>query len=294
MSDAAEVITEPAGDPAPEASQASEPAAAPVSNEAPEGPSIEKFSTWQELEAGYQELESFRGASVRIPGPDAGVDDWKAFDEKISQVEGVVRLPADGDTEAWQNFYQRLGAPASPQDYTFSDVNGEAVSYDDDAAFASQAHSLGLTRAQADGMRQYLAGSVNELNSFAAEAHQAGMSKLKESWGKAFDHNVKLAQAAAKQLEGDLPGISDYMQNTPADKLDPDTLKMVKMMGDLMGETGVIDAQRADGIMTPDEAMLQAQEIRDNPDHPYNNELDPAHQAAQNKMADLYKIAYQR
>ena len=288
MSDAAENI-EPIVDPAP----AGDPAPAEPAPAAESRPSIEKFETWEDLESGYKELEAFRGNSVRIPGQEAGDDAWNEFNEKIMQVPGVVKLPAEGDTEGWQNFYQRLGAPGKPEDYQFTPIEG-VTDFDDDAGFAQQAHALGLTRQQADGLRQYLAQNVIQSTNEAAEAQQAGISELQQTWGKAFDHNVKLATAAAKQLDSELPGVAEYMENTPVEQMDANTVKMLNLFANMMGETGAIDVQRADGIMTPEEAMLQAQEMRDNPDHPYNNELDPAHQAAQKKMTDLYKIAYSK
>jgi hypothetical protein len=257
-------------------------------------PTNPKFESWADMEKAYNELESFRGSSIRIPSKEAGADAWEEFTGKLGQVPGVVRLPEEGDTEGWRNFYQRMGAPDSPDKYNFSDIDGQPVSYDDDQAFAERAFELGLTRAQADGLRQYLAGNLSAADQSAREAQAAGMTELKKEWGRAFDHNLQTVKNVAKVLDKDLPGLADYMANTPADMLDSNTVRMVNLMAGLMNETGAIDAGRPEGMLTPEEAMLQAQEIRDNPDHPYNNEMDPAHEAAQKKMADLYKMAYSR
>jgi hypothetical protein len=269
--------------------------AEPIGSSAePIGPSIEKFETWEQLENGYRELEAFRGNSVRIPSQEAGPDDWAAFDEQLSKVEGVVRIPDGSDPDALNNFYQRLGAPADPNGYQFDPIEGFNADPEDLGAFAAAAHANHLTREQAQGMFKYLAGGLAESEQEATQALNESMGELQGQWGKAFEHNFQIAQAAAKQLEDRLPGISDHLGSMTTENFNPNDVRLLYEMAQLLGETGAIDAGRAPGIMTPDEAMLQAQEIRDNPDHPYNNELDPAHQSAQRKMADLYKIAYQK
>ena len=234
------------------------------------------------------------GSAVRIPSQEAGAEDWQKFDEQLGKVDGVVRIPDGQDPAAVQNFYQRLGKPAEPTGYQFEPIEGANLSPEDDMAFAQLSHQANLTREQASMIREGLASNIAEMEQEAREAQQEGISALQQKWGKAFDHNVSLATAAAKQLDGELPGIAEYMEHTPPEEMDANTVAMLNLFAGLMGETGAIDTGRPAGIMSPEEAMLQAQEIRDNPDHPYNNELDPAHQAAQKKMADLYKIAYQR
>ena len=257
-------------------------------------PSIEKFESWESLEKGYQELESYMGNAVRIPGENAGAEDWAKFDEKLANVPGLVRIPDGENPEAMQNFYQSLGKPADVQGYQFEPIEGLDLSREDDAAFAEASYNANLTREQANYMRSFLADNLAGMEQSAQEAQQESIGALKQKWGKAFDHNVSLATAAAKQLDGELPGIAEYMENTDPNEMDANTVTMLNLMAGLMGETGAIDTGRPAGVMTPEEAMLQAQEIRNNPDHPYNNELDPAHQSAQKKMADLYKMAYGR
>jgi hypothetical protein len=297
MSDTAENNYDPmAGIPAESELAGSSGDAPPITPESPSEasrPTIEKFETWSDLEAGYRELESFRGNSVRIPGPDAGADAWNEFNEKIGQVPGVVRLPEEGDAEGWANFYQRMGAPAEAAGYQFSEVPGFTGDGEDIASFAEVAHNLHLTREQADGLYQYLAGNLTEVDNSFAQEQLEGAQRLKGEWGQAFDHKFAAAQNAARMMNDKIPGIAEYFNGiNPSEPFDHNLVRLMSEVADMMGETGALDMGRPAGIMTPEEAMLQAQEIRDNPEHPYNNELDPAHEAAQKKMADLYKIAY--
>ena len=51
------------------------------------------------------------GNSMRIPGPDAGEDTWKAFDEKLSaKIPGLARIDLESE-EGRAAFMKRLGQP---------------------------------------------------------------------------------------------------------------------------------------------------------------------------------------
>ena len=268
--------------------------APPMHDPGPESkPSIDKFQTWEDLEKGYRELEAYRGTSVRIPTPEAGEQDWAEFNEKIMQVPGVVRLPGEGEDPG--AFYARLGKPDAPDKYEFEAPEGYQPDPADQQALAQFAFDNNLTREQANSLHSYLATNIAETEKAQMEAGVQELKGLQDKWGKAYDHNFALAQNAARALNDQIPGIYDQVKELdPSQPYNTMAIQMLKVLGDMMGEKGVVDAQRPDGIMSPDEAMLKAQDIRNNPDHPYNNELDPAHMSAQKQMADLYKIAYGR
>lgn len=272
---------------------APEPQSAPQG--APERPSIEKFETWEALENGYRELESYRGNSIRIPSQEAGDESWQEFNEKIGKIPGVTFLPQEGDSEGWNNFYQRMGAPAEPSGYEFQNPEGmEGVEATDVADFQQVAHANHLTREQAQGIYQHLAGNIMEADKAAQEQNIQDVAQFKDSIGGNFPHILEQAKAAAIQLESDLPGISDYMNNiSPDDKnFDVNTVRMMTLFAKLSGEQPAVGGGRPANTLSKEEAMLQVQEIRDNPEHPYNNELDPAHEAAKKKVANLYQMAY--
>jgi hypothetical protein len=284
MNDVAEVMDE----------SVAEPVAEP-SGGIPERPSIEKFETWEALENGYRELESYRGNSIRIPSKEAGDESWNEFNEKITKIPGVTLLPQEGDTEGWNNYYQQLGAPADPSGYILEAPEElQGMEATDFAEFQQVAHANHLTREQAQGVFQHLTQNLVEADKAAAEESMRMVDEYKRSYGANFEHALNEAKAAAITLEAELPGISEYMNSIGPDSktFDVNTVKMLTLFAKLSGEQGLIGGGRTSMAINKEEAMLQVQEIRDNPDHPYNNELDPAHEAAKTKVANLYKMAY--
>lgn len=145
---------------------------------------------------GYLEMKGFKG-------PDALADSYRNLEKLRGVPENeLLRLPKEGDAEAWGQFYDRLGRPKSPDDY------GLPVPEGDDGAFAKTAaqwmHEAGLTPAQAkllgEKNNEWLAQQVQSFNEQKAVESDRQLSELKTEWGQAFDQNVEIARRAANQF----------------------------------------------------------------------------------------------
>ena len=59
----------------------------------------------------------------------------------------------------------------------------------------------------------------------------------------------------------------------------------------MMSETGAVPSAPSVGV-TREEAKAKLSDIRDNPNHPANNEMDPKYEEAREEVMKLYRAAY--
>lgn len=256
-------------------------------------PSYDKFATIADLAKSHAELESYRGKSIRIPSDEAGQEQLDEFTEKLTQVPGVMRMPGEDDEKGWNNIYQQLGRPSAPEGYKFDEIPGFAGDAESEGQFRALAHEAGLSAKQANAIHNWLGSNIAQEQSAVGEQSEAEMGRLKGEWGQAFDHKLNMARNAAAQLEEKVPGIGEYFDNMAQNGYDANMIRLMDVFGEMMGESGAIQATPRTG-MTPDEAKEMINDIRGNPEHPANNEFDPQHKAAREKMMELYQAAYPR
>jgi hypothetical protein len=117
-----------------------------------------------------------------------------------------VPVPREDWTDSdWDNFYNKLGRPESPEQYDLEKPEElpEGMSFNEEyeEEFKKQAHKRGLSKAQANKMWKFLQDKSIENYSSAVEsrkqANQEGWENLRKEWGKAFDSNVKLSEKVA-------------------------------------------------------------------------------------------------
>lgn len=118
-----------------------------------------------------------------------------------------VPVPKDGDTEGWERYWKAGGRPDKPEEYGFAKPEqlpeGLEYSPEMDAAFAQQAHKLGLNKQQAAALREWQLGVLAEgAKSQASQqeiARSDGEAKLKSQWGRAYDQNLQIAKSELKK-----------------------------------------------------------------------------------------------
>ena len=139
----------------------------------------------------------------------------KDFEGKIAS-EYIPRLKENATESERQAFYKAMGVPDKPDAYKFSDFKppkGMESMYDPtmEPWFKDQAHKLGLTQEQANGLfKAYTDGfteRATKMTVAAAEAQkakeievtqqkQAAMDELKKEWGNKFDENLVVMNRA--------------------------------------------------------------------------------------------------
>lgn len=113
----------------------------------------------------------------------------------------LVKLPAEGDSEAQGALWNKLGRPDKAEGYKLPD----AVAKDETIkAMLPGMHALGLTQAQVDGLANMSATQAAAIQAASDAAFTAQMSKshaeLKAEWGQGFDRNLQAANAVIERL----------------------------------------------------------------------------------------------
>lgn len=241
------------------------------------------------LAKSYLAAQSTIGTSVRIPGPDAGAEDWAKFDAKLSSVPGLVRLPADGDAEGWSRFHQRLGMPEAPTGYRFDPVEGipEEQGGQLDAWLAQVAHGARLTQSQAAALRSEWMGQIAQANAQDAASTEAAASALRTKWGSNYEERRQIALKAVEQFAGkNAERMIAELDRLPPDAV-PAFIEFAHNVGMQLGEDIAVRGG-SDLLPTLDEIEAQIAEIRGNRAHPFHDPRSPGYANAFKRMEWLY------
>lgn len=125
--------------------------------------------------------------------------------EKMTGAGRHLVIPDGEDTEGWNNVYNQLGRPETPDKYAFEDDSDVPLSSEIVGKFKQFAHTQGYTQKQAEGAVQFQRDVIKDV--VAADAAQAtakrdeNITKLKQKWGEAnYETKVRGARTIADQL----------------------------------------------------------------------------------------------
>ena len=246
--------------------------------------SPEKF--WGQVE----NMRSFLGQSIRIPGEDAGTEQQQEFyDKLINKVPDLMIRPKDDDPDAMQTLYRQLGQPEKADDYRLPEIEvPEGIPVDENAlkAFAPIAHKHGLSQKQFEGvLKDYNEGQLQGVLQQRSD-YQQQMQDLRGEWGLTFDENMQKADRVRQAFLGD--------EVTSIEGMPPGIIRGLAKIADQFGGEGsndLISSTGKAGVMAPAEAKAQVNEIMGNRDHAYWNAGDPGHADAVKKVIALMKQA---
>jgi hypothetical protein len=192
-----------------------------------------------------------------------------------------VALPNKNSTEdQWNEFYDKTGRPESADKYSL-DVKSDVVPLDNGAVkqFAENAHKLGLSNKQAQGVLEFyknsMEGNVHQ-NKIDAETSQVqAEQELRQEWGREFENNVKKAGALAKANLNteilDLP-----LANGMRVGDHPEIIKGFAKIASMMSEDKIV-APESDSASKITDIESEISTITNNTDGPYWNKQHPDH-----------------
>lgn len=257
--------------------------------------SLKDFKSVEDLAKSYIHQSKMVGGSIRIPGEDAGEEQWNEFYSKFQNVPGLMRAPDFDNPESMEQVFNKLGRPETPEGYNIElpeDV--VAIEGDEIQAFYKQAHELGLTKKQVEAMVNSRAEDIRGQMAQAEKAREAAEMQLKTQWGPDYENRLAGAKLALKHYSkehGD--AVNQLLQSGASNN--PALITILSEMGQMLQESGHIAGEGTVKYGTsPKEAIATIDEIRGNKSHPYHNKQDPEHQAAVEKVQKLYEIAYSR
>ena len=202
-----------------------------------------------------------------------------------------VSVPNKNSTEdQWNEVYDKLGRPESADKYSL-DVKSDVVPFDDGAVkqFAENAHKLGLSNKQAQGVLEFYKNSMEgtaQQNQVDTETSQVqAEQELRKEWGREFETNVKRAGALAKaNLNSDVLDLE--LNNGMRVGDHPEIIKGFAKMASLMTEDKMVSDEDK-GATSSASIESEISTITNNTDGPYWNKNHPDHDKV---VQQVYKL----
>ena len=255
--------------------------------------SLQDFTDLPALAKAFVETKAMVGKSLRVPGSDAGDEDWTKFHANLMEkVPSLMFKPDASDDDAMKKVYDSLGRPEKSDAYKTPEIDAQGTQLDMTFAegFKEIAHKNGLNQKQYNGIINQIAADSIKAGQDRQANIDADTKKLSDELGAAFDSTVQIARGVASKM------------NAPKFLLDPlnsvnppySTVLWFKGLADTLGvETSELVKHPSDGtVMTPADAIEKMGEMRRNAEHPLNRPSDPGHKAALEKFTKLAAFAH--
>ena len=192
-----------------------------------------------------------------------------------------VAVPNKNSTEdQWNEVYDKLGRPESADKYSL-DVKSDVVPFDDGAVkqFAENAHKLGLSNKQAQGVLEFyktsMEGTAQQSKVDTETAQVQAEQELRQEWGREFESNVQRAGALAKANMN--PDILDLELKSGIRVGDhPELIKGFAKIASMMSEDKIVSPE-SDGTNKSSDIESEISTITNNTDGPYWNKGHPDH-----------------
>ena len=225
------------------------------------------------------------GNSIRVPGPEAGDDAFKAFHAKLAEkVPGLIPTPDRENAEQMTALYKTLGRPDEATGYE----HPEGVDATKMAEFATLAHSLGLSGSQYSKMVGALQEFTVTQQEAASEAFNTGMRELKQEWGIVYEDNIQLVNSVMKGTSAP----KEMLEMAADGKLGADALKWLHNIGEQLGTEGInFNKDEFSSRLAPAEAKARSAEIMGDRTGPYWDASHPQHKEYVQRVVDLNRAA---
>lgn len=212
---------------------------------------------------------------------------------------GMVKIPGEtATTDELVEFQTKLGRPVTVEEYEISKVleGKETLKDFNDVlsnelnAFAKQAHELGLSKSVANKLAEI---KVQELESnliaekaAAKEQFDNAVVKLKDMWKDEYDERLRHAKDIQQTLEKSYP---DEMKNLVASgaNRNPLIMHMLSELQKLYSEKPV-EAKVEPNVNTVEDARAKLAALKKDLTHPYWHFSHPDHEKASKEVNQWY------
>ncbi len=235
-------------------------------------PSVAKFTSAEEMAKGYVNLEKKIGMKgVILPGENATPEEMTEFHKEMGCIMEADKCEIDVLPEGMD----------------------ERIIQDDTTkkAFQDIAVKAHLTPEQAKELQSWwLETQVNRLKALdktMEDEMNASATALRKEWGAKYDENVSKVNIRIKNFGGKeaLKWFSKGEGNNPM------IIKLFSSIAEKMGEDVKGPGGSSNLTLTPGEAKVKIDEIRDNPKSAYNDGNHRNHAEAVKYMGSLYEMA---
>jgi len=192
-----------------------------------------------------------------------------------------VVVPNNNSTDdQWNEVYDKLGRPESPDKYNLN-FQSEVMPTDDTAlkSYAEQAHKLGLNEKQAQGILEFYKNNMEtQMQSSAVQTETAqaeAEQQLRQEWGQAYEANIAKAASIAKNNMK--PELLD-LQLADGSRLGDNTevIKGFARIADMLSEDKVVTPE-SESVNVGADLESEISKIMNDPQSPYWNKGHPEH-----------------
>jgi len=241
-------------------------------------PAAPSFSWKSKLSADYANSPTMKNYEDTPEGLNAAIRSQLDLTRMLGHEKVPVPKGPD-DTAAWALFSKAMGIPEKPDGYALPDVEVpdalKGLSFDK-AKFAEIVHQYKIPATAAKGLWD----AYTEMNkqgyakALAAQEDKVKsiVNELRKEWGDAYQSKVELGQLVINKFSEN-EEMNDFI--TAALVNDPRGIKFLSKLGEQFSENKIGDFKYQRHALTPEEAQRELDSIRNDPNHPYNNEKAP-------------------
>jgi hypothetical protein len=206
-----------------------------------------------------------------------------------------IPMPDPGDEAAMNELYDKLGRPASANEYELpKDGMPKDVQLDESllASAYEEGHRLGLTKRQMAGMVRWQAeaasAAAKQYDESSSARIQEAAAKLRADFGEAYDQEMELAQTAAASFGGE----ELWAELTAAGVgNNPNVIKAFAKVGRAMADDEIIGSGgRSKHTPTTENAMLELTRLQADP--AFMERYGKGEEAAVKQMTELFAAAF--
>jgi len=222
----------------------------------------------------------------------------KSYINAVSMI-GTDKIPLPGKSatdEQWNEVYNKLGRPESPDKYTL-ELKTDVAPVDENIikGFAQNAHKLGLNNKQAQGILEFykstLEGSAKEMAVNMESAQAEATNALRAEWGRAYDDNLrKAANVAQTYLEPEL--LDTQLRDGSRLGDNPKIIKAFANIANLLSEDKIIGTE-AENILQGRDVEKEIEELTSDRQGAYWNKMHPNHNKVVNQVLALREMLSQ-
>lgn len=217
--------------------------------------------------------------------------------EKLLGHEKVPVPKGADDIEGWNAFSKAFKIPEKAEGYGLEDAKVpdhlKGMTFDK-ANFSEIVHKHKLTPDQAKGLWGAYTQLVQQTYEKAIKDHTEKMTgvinQMKGEWGDAYQAKVELGQMVINKFS-DGQEMNDFITSILSQ--DPRGIKFLAKIGEQFQENKIGDFKYQRHSLTPEEAQREIDNIRRDPNHPYNNPkaTEAEHNRAVDQVNTLLNIA---
>jgi hypothetical protein len=254
-----------------------------------DAPFIGKAENMEDAVGKLAHAATLVGTSLRIPGEDASDEDRDAFFAKLTEVDGVARLPLSDDEEGLNALLTKMGKPEDHTGYKLpNDIEGFEWDETMGEALRQYAANAGLTTKQFDALSRQIAEQEQTAGREGNQALEDLRKELRLDWGDTLEDREAMIRGWLEK--SDAP--EDFKELFEERNLPLATMNWLhRTAKEFKGDVAPISkGQEGVPSMTPEEARhRRGQIINDMVGMP---QTDPRYRDLQKELVAVGKLAH--